>query len=183
MISRVFSFEIPRKFTTWFKMSSKKSSVIYIGHLPRGFCEKEATSFFSQFGDVLKVHIKRSRKTAQTKGYGFVMFKEPEVARIAASAMNNYIMFDKMIKCQVVKPNKIHDKMFKGYRIPDEYYYQVWKARDAIREKNIAINEAKRNPNISESLRHELKEKKQNEKLKAAGINYQFVSKLIQPDQ
>jgi nucleolar protein 15 len=33
--------------------------------------------YFSQYGEVLGIKLARARKTARSKGYGFVQFKYP----------------------------------------------------------------------------------------------------------
>ena len=40
------------------------------------------------------------------------MFKD--VAKIVAETMNNYLMFEKLVKCQVVPSEKFHKNVFKG---------------------------------------------------------------------
>ena len=35
--------------------------IIYVGHLPKGFNERELKSFFNQFGDVTKLRVSRSK--------------------------------------------------------------------------------------------------------------------------
>jgi nucleolar protein 15 len=49
--------------------------------------------FFSQFGTVTEVRVSRSKKTGKAKHYAFMEFQYPDVAKIAAEAMNNYMMF------------------------------------------------------------------------------------------
>ena len=39
-------------------------------------------------------------QTGNSKGYGYVQFMEEEVAKIAAETMNNYLMFEKILKCK-----------------------------------------------------------------------------------
>ena len=36
--------------------------VVYVGHIPKHFQEKEMRHFFEQFGDILKLRISRSKK-------------------------------------------------------------------------------------------------------------------------
>jgi RNA recognition motif-containing protein len=55
------------------------AGVVYVGHLPRGFYEEEIRSFFSQFGEVTRVRVARSKKTGGVKGYAFVEFSNSEV--------------------------------------------------------------------------------------------------------
>jgi nucleolar protein 15 len=48
--------------------------IVYIGHLPKGFEEKELTKFFGQFGTIQKLRVSRSKKTGRTRGYAFMEF-------------------------------------------------------------------------------------------------------------
>ena len=63
-------------------------------------------SYFSQYGEVLGVKLARSRKTARSKGYGFVQFKYAEVANIVSEAMNGYLLLGKVITAQTLQPNQ-----------------------------------------------------------------------------
>jgi nucleolar protein 15 len=74
--------------------------------LPRGFNENEIKEFFSQFGQVTKLRVARSKRTARTKGYCFLEFAEAKVAVIAQKAMHNYMMFGRQLDVQIVeRPN------------------------------------------------------------------------------
>lgn len=42
-------------------------------------------------------------QTGKSRGYGYVEFEFEEVAKIAAEAMNNYLMFERLIKCKFVQ--------------------------------------------------------------------------------
>ena len=72
------------------KNNSGLSNVIYIGHIPHGFYEKQMKGFFSQFGHVSQVRLSRNKKTGKSKHYGFIQFMSPDVAEIVADAMNGY---------------------------------------------------------------------------------------------
>ena len=39
-------------------------------------------------------------QTGRSRGYAFIEFEFPEVAAIVAESMNNYLMFDKLLKCE-----------------------------------------------------------------------------------
>lgn len=41
--------------------SNNDRGVVYFGHVPHGFYEKEMKHFFSQFGDVTNISIPKSR--------------------------------------------------------------------------------------------------------------------------
>lgn len=87
---------------------------VYVGHLPHGFFEDEIKSYFTQFGKVVKVRLSRSKKTGNHRGYGFVEFQDEDVAKIAAETMNNYLMFNKVLKCHVIPKEQLHNEAFKN---------------------------------------------------------------------
>lgn len=53
--------------------------------------------YFEQFGKVTNVKVCRSSVSGNSKGYGYIEFQHPDVAKIAADTMNNYVMFKKRI--------------------------------------------------------------------------------------
>jgi nucleolar protein 15 len=87
---------------------------MYIGHLPHGFYENEIKSYFSQFGRIVKIRLARSIKSGNHKGYGFIEFENIEVAKIAADTMNNYLMFNKILKCHIIPREKLNKNTFKN---------------------------------------------------------------------
>mmetsp|Transcript_3058 Transcript_3058/g.8908 ORF Transcript_3058/g.8908 Transcript_3058/m.8908 type:complete len:212 (-) Transcript_3058:334-969(-) len=90
------------------------TGILYIGHLPHGFYEKEMKGFFGQFGAVKNVRLSRSRKTAKSKGYAWLQFREPAVAPIAAQAMDGYMMYSQKLQVHVVTKEDVHPELFKG---------------------------------------------------------------------
>ncbi|XP_029967756.1 MKI67 FHA domain-interacting nucleolar phosphoprotein [Salarias fasciatus] len=98
----------PRKF------NELTPGVVYVGHLPLGLFETQLKEYFEQFGKVRRLRLSRSKKTGGSKGYAFVEFDCDEVAKIVAETMNNYLMGERIIKCHVVEPEKVHEKLFVG---------------------------------------------------------------------
>lgn len=76
--------------------------VIFVKHLPNGFFEKQLGDFFGQFGEVTKVYVGRSKRTSRSRGYGYVKFRYNEVAQIAASSVNNYLLFGRLLKAHTL---------------------------------------------------------------------------------
>ncbi|KAK2850142.1 hypothetical protein Q7C36_008925 [Tachysurus vachellii] len=140
--------------------------VIYVGHLPQSLAEPQLKSYFSQFGDVLRLRLSRSKKTGRSKGYGFVEFECDEVAKIVAETMNNYLMGERLIKCNVVPPEKVHEKMFVGSQ-------KIFK-----KPKRPAVARYNRNhgPKEMKKLSGKLlsKESKLRKRLAEKGIDYDF---------
>jgi nucleolar protein 15 len=88
--------------------------VIFLKHIPHGFYEDQMRAYFKQFGKVNVLRLSRSRKTGQSRGYAYVEFAEESVAKIAAEAMNNYLMFDKLLKCEYIPPEAVGPAWFAG---------------------------------------------------------------------
>ncbi|XP_014240608.1 ribosome biogenesis protein 15 isoform X2 [Cimex lectularius] len=91
-------------------ISSKKflrepRGVVYFSHLPHGFYEEQLKKYCQQFGAVTGVYLPKS-KIGNYRGYGFVEFKHPEVAEIVADTMNNYLMFNRLIKAKYIPPDQ-----------------------------------------------------------------------------
>lgn len=83
--------------------NNNKSGVIYIGRIPSGFEEPEMKKYFNQFGEIERVRISRNKKTGKSKHYGYIKFRQEEVAKIAAETMNNYLIFGHLLKVEFVE--------------------------------------------------------------------------------
>jgi nucleolar protein 15 len=94
--------------------AKKKRGYMYIGHIPHGFYEKQIKGYFSQFGNVKRIRLAMSKNTGKHRGYGFIEFESESVAKIAADTMNNYLMFNKILKCQLIPKEKLHENAFKN---------------------------------------------------------------------
>jgi nucleolar protein 15 len=104
----------PKKTGKKQKYERAEHGFMYIGHLPHGFFEEEIKSYFGQFGKVVRVRVARSKKTGEYRGYGFVEFGDKDVAQIAADTMNNYLMFNKVLKCHVIPAERVHPDTFRN---------------------------------------------------------------------
>ena len=80
--------------------------MVYVGHLPYGFVEDGLKAYFTQYGDVLRVKLMRSKRTARSKGYCFIEFREAAVAKIAAESMNGYLMYGRPLEARYVEHNQ-----------------------------------------------------------------------------
>lgn len=109
------------------------SSVIYISRIPHGFYEDEMFGYFSQFGKVINVSVSRNKK-GKSKHFGFVKFESTEVAKIAAETMNNYLMFNVLLKCKQLMKRECFSGMFNK---------EEDKKSEIIKEKKEQIEERK----------------------------------------
>ncbi|GAB6032021.1 hypothetical protein CHUAL_010393 [Chamberlinius hualienensis] len=96
-----------------FKSKQPKNGVVYVGHIPYGFFEDQMRGYFSQFGEVRRLRLSRSKTTGKSRGYAFVQFEDDDVAKIAAETMNNYLMFERLLKCEYIPPERVHPLTFK----------------------------------------------------------------------
>lgn len=80
--------------------------VVMIQNLPHGFFEEQLLAYFSQYGRVTRLRLARSERTGNSRGYAFLEFRYPEVAEVAAEAMNNYLMFRHVLKTVYIPPNE-----------------------------------------------------------------------------
>ena len=145
---------------------SERRSIIYVSHLPHGFYEKELRQYLGQFGAVTNLRLGRSKKTGGSKGYAFVEFKYPEVAKIVCDTMNNYLMFDKLVKCEMVPPEKMDRKIFLGKVNP-----AAPPAVKARREAKKEVNRLREEEAENKRLRKQLKKLEGlKAKLESAGI-------------
>ncbi|NWW85652.1 MK67I protein, partial [Rhynochetos jubatus] len=53
-------------------------------------------------------------QTGASKGYGFIEFESDEVAKIVADTMNNYLFCERLLKCQFMSPERVHENLFKN---------------------------------------------------------------------
>lgn len=148
--------------------TKKESGVVYLGHLPHGFYEKQIKQYMSQFGKVKAVKVSRSIKTGKSKGYAFVEFYSDEVAKVVADTMDNYLVFERIVKCQYVPTAKLHPKMM-GRR---SGVFKPPKAHIVARDRhNNKHKELKQEKTIQRMLK---KHKKKSNMLKTLGIDLQM---------
>lgn len=71
-------------------------------------------AYFSQFGPINRLRLSRNRNTGASKHYAFIEFASAEVASIVASTMNSYLLFGHILRCKVVSPEQVHEKLWVG---------------------------------------------------------------------
>eukprot|EP01134_Creolimax_fragrantissima_P001090 CFRG1090T1 len=147
---------------------SGKRGVLYLGNIPFGFFEDEMKTFFGQFGTITKLKLSRSKKTGNSKGYGFIEFEHEEVAEIVATAMDNYLLFERLMKCKRVPANKVHPDTFKN---SDRKFKKIDWTDVARVESHKPKTSAQIKINTSRLL---AKERKHRAKLAAAGVDYDY---------
>jgi nucleolar protein 15 len=69
--------------------------------------------YFAQFGTITRLRLSRNKKTGRSKHYAFVEFESAEVAQIVADTMDNYLMFNHILKVKTVPSEQVHTELFK----------------------------------------------------------------------
>ncbi|XP_019336137.1 MKI67 FHA domain-interacting nucleolar phosphoprotein [Alligator mississippiensis] len=140
--------------------------VVYLGHIPKGLYEPQLREYFSQFGTVTRLRLARSKKTGSCKGYAFVEFESDDVAKIVADTMNNYLFCERLLKCQFMPPEKVHENLFKGsetnFRKPSRPAVKRYNKQRSLKDKK----------KMTERLLK--KERMLRKRLAEKGIDYDF---------
>lgn len=139
------------------KNTENKSEVIYVGHLPLLFKEKEIRAFFGQFGDIDKLKLFKSKKTGNSKGYAFLKFGSVQVAMTVSEAINGYMVDDRQIVSHVVPRSSTHKGMFLPYK---KKTVEEGEAVEVVHDTEKA------------AIRRKVKLQKKANKLREMGIDY-----------
>ena len=146
-----------------------KEGIIYLGHIPHGFYENQMQGFFSQFGPVKNLHLSRSKRSGKSRGYAFIQFESVAVAKIVQQSMDKYILCDKLLVCQLVAPENVHERMFRKSK-------KTFQKSDWIKKHGLVHNkERTEEEQISRNERAIQRQEEQLKKLKESGIDYEFV--------
>ncbi|GFQ04327.1 uncharacterized RNA-binding protein c1827.05c [Phtheirospermum japonicum] len=144
-----------------------KATVLYIGRIPHGFYENEMEAFFKQFGTIKRLKIAKNRKTGKSKHFGFLEFESPEVAKVVEECMHNYLMYEHLLQVQLVPPERVHPKLWKGvnrgYKPLDWVQIErkrLDKERTLEQQKKLVAGIQKR-------------DQKRRKRIEAAGIDYE----------
>ena len=70
--------------------------------------------YFEQFGSILQLRLSRNRKTGASKHYAFIQFASNIVADIVAKTMDNYLLFNHILKVKIIPDEQVPEDLFKG---------------------------------------------------------------------
>ncbi|NWY48362.1 MK67I protein, partial [Sylvia atricapilla] len=112
-------------------------------------------------------------QTGGSKGYAFMEFESDDVAKIVADTMNNYLFSERLLKCQFVPPEKVHENLFKDcdriFRRPSQPAVRRYNRIRSLLEKARMTKRLLRKERL---LRKKLAEK---------GLQYDFPGFAAQP--
>ncbi|XP_011881996.1 PREDICTED: MKI67 FHA domain-interacting nucleolar phosphoprotein-like [Vollenhovia emeryi] len=145
--------------------------VVYVGHIPHGFYEEQMEDYFKQFGNITRVRVARSKRTGKSRGYGYVEFLHPQVARIAADTMNNYLMCGRLLKATYIPPEKQHFGFFSGENWTADKYPKLKNRKEVTLSRN-SLQSAEDHVRYAQSSLSKLSALEN--KLKDKGISMKF---------
>nr|XP_041633545.1 sex-lethal homolog [Drosophila kikkawai] len=85
-------------------VSEANQTNLIINYLPTDMTENELLNIFSKFGEVVDHKIIRHRHSGLSLGYGFVVFKNTNAARIAQIMCNGHEVRGKSLKVAFARP-------------------------------------------------------------------------------
>ncbi|KAK7335354.1 hypothetical protein VNO80_27140 [Phaseolus coccineus] len=149
------------------KLPENTATVLYVSRIPHGFYEKEMEGYFGQFGTIKRLRVARNKKTGKSRHFGYIEFESPEVAKIVADTMHNYLLFEHLLQVHVVPPEQVHPRLWRGfsYRHKPLDYVQIERKRH---DKERTLEEHKKL--VERILKHDQKRRK---RIEAAGIDYE----------
>ncbi|KAJ0101958.1 hypothetical protein Patl1_05945 [Pistacia atlantica] len=144
-----------------------KASVLYIGRIPHGFYEKEMQAFFGQFGVIKRLRIARNKKNGKSKHFGFLEFKDPEVAEVVADTMHGYLLFEHLLQVHLIPPEHVHPKLWRGFNYR---YKPVDRVQVERRQQNKERTLEEHRKLVEKILKRDQKRRK---RIEDAGIEYE----------
>lgn len=148
--------------------SSDPTRVVYIGHIPHGFYERQMRSYFGQFGKVTQLRLSRSPRTGASRGFAFVEFEHAEVAAKAAEAMDGYMMHGRRLKASLMR-GKLHPKTFAGSR--RRFDRVDW----AAKARSVTVKQSKQPAGVAKTNRAIKKNhSKRTQRLRELGLTYKM---------
>ncbi|KAI9291840.1 RNA-binding domain-containing protein [Neoconidiobolus thromboides FSU 785] len=150
------------------KDNNNEYGVVYLGHIPKGFEEKEIKGYFSQFGTITNLRMSRNKKTGKSRHYAFIEYKFREVAEVVVETMDNYLLSGRLLRCKLVPKEKVHPSLFWGAGQPIKLSGNVGRQRNLLKKPKTEVQVHRRSDRLI------LKEKQKRKVLKAMGIDYDF---------
>lgn len=96
------------------KSSTPERGIVVLSRIPHGFYEEQMSQYFSQFGPILHLRLSRNPKSGSSRHYAFIEFEDLKTAEIVADTMNNYLLYNHILQCRVLKQDEIHHYLFRN---------------------------------------------------------------------
>ncbi|KAH9586208.1 RNA recognition motif domain [Trypanosoma melophagium] len=78
---------------------------VYVASLPISFDDEQLFSLFAPYGSISSARIMRKKGTRESKGYGFVLYKNPRSAELAISSLVGHVIDGNKIQVRLAHPD------------------------------------------------------------------------------
>jgi RNA recognition motif-containing protein len=79
------------------------SNKLYVGNLSKDITEVELQEFFSTYGTVVSVRIKRDSVTGDPWGYGFIEMEDAKAAEVILKTVNGAKLGEHKLKIDAMR--------------------------------------------------------------------------------
>ncbi|KAI5401282.1 hypothetical protein KIW84_065942 [Lathyrus oleraceus] len=108
-----------------------------------------------------------NHSTGKSRHYGFIEFESPEVAKIVADTMHNYLLFEHLLQVYVVPSENVHPRLWKGFN----YRYKPLDSLQIERERHDKERTLEEHKKLVDRVVK--RDKKRRKRIEAAGIDYE----------
>ncbi|KAG8345660.1 putative RNA recognition motif (a k a RRM RBD or RNP domain) [Trypanosoma vivax] len=78
---------------------------VYVASLPPDFDDEQLFNLFAPYGRICSARIMRSKGARQSRGYGFVLYKDPRSAEMAISSLVGCVVQGNKIQVRMAHPD------------------------------------------------------------------------------
>eukprot|EP00906_Rhabdomonas_costata_P035984 RCo050525 len=164
---------------------ARARNVLRLKNFPHGFYEPQMVQYFSQFGGIEDVVVKRNRETGASQGVAYIRFARHMAARRAEADIHGMLLGNMVIHAQLMDPTKFKGNVWVRPGVARRLRARDWKRRV---EGVPAAREARAGPSTTPAATphahfHNLKTRlsKRRAKWRKAGISYDFPNPYPQP--
>ena len=84
-------------------MLLQDSAYIYVGGLSLELTEGDVITIFSQYGEIMDIHLPRDKDTGKKRGFGFLMYADQRSTVLAVDNLNGTTVLDRTLRVDHVK--------------------------------------------------------------------------------
>ena len=116
----------------------KHSAYVYVGGLPFELTEGDLLAVFSQYGEVVDVHLVRDKKTGKSKGFAFLAYEDQRSTVLSVDNLSGARVAGRTIRVEHVDNYRKKRAEVEGEPIPEDNDEEGQQQRDELREAEAA---------------------------------------------